>query len=531
MPKASVLRVSVKSAGFFAAAALSALMLTAAPVSAATAPAPAKPAATAKPAAPVTKAAAVPSGPVTTGQAVRVSPALAARPQGFADLAERLLPMVVNISTSQMLKRPASDQDALPQAPQGSPLDDFFKDFMDRGNRPRRVQSLGSGFIIDPAGYIVTNNHVIEGADEITVLLNDGASLPATLIGKDEKTDLALLKVNSKEPLAVAKFADSDKTRVGDLVMAIGDPFGLGGTVTTGIVSARNRDINSGPYDDFIQTDAPINRGNSGGPLFNMDGEVVGINSAIYSPSGGSVGIGFAIPSNAARNVVMQLKTTGKIQRGWVGVRIQEVSPEIAESIGLPKPQGALIAGMTPNGPAAKAGIQNGDVVLTFDGRPVADQRALPRMVAEAQIGKKVNIEVLRKGQHKMLPITIQKLVEDEKVASADSKNGPKAPPVKAPQLATLGLSLAPVSTESRRRYHLDGKIEGVVVTDVDADSPAGQKNIRAGDVVTEVAQQKVSTPDDVATKIAAERKTGRKVVLLTISRGGELTFIGVRVP
>ncbi|HXJ00157.1 MAG TPA: Do family serine endopeptidase, partial [Micropepsaceae bacterium] len=359
----------------------STLVLVSLGFGAAAAPAPAAPA-------PVTKAAAVPAAParpVTAGPAVTVPPAIAARPQGYADLAERLLPMVVNISTSQTLRRrPDAEAPAQPQAPQGSPLDDFFKDFLDRGNRPRRVQSLGSGFVIDPAGYIVTNNHVIEGADEITVILSDTTSLPATLVGTDDKTDLALLKVNSKQPLAVAKFGDSDRARVGDLVMAIGDPFGLGGTVTTGIVSARNRDINSGPYDDFIQTDAPINRGNSGGPLFNMDGEVIGINSAIYSPTGGSVGIGFSIPSNAAKNVLAQLRATGKIQRGWLGVRIQQVSDEIAESMNLDRPRGALIAGMTDGGPAAKAGVQNGDVVLSFDGKPVSDSRALPRLVADA---------------------------------------------------------------------------------------------------------------------------------------------------
>jgi len=486
------------------------------------------------PAAPVTKAAAVPAVPArpTVGAPnVAVPPSVAARPQGYADLAERLLPMVVNISTSQTLRRrPDANEAPAPQAPQGSPLDDFFKDFMDRGNRPRRVQSLGSGFVIDPAGYVVTNNHVIEGADEITVILSDMTSLPATLVGKDEKTDLALLKVNSKQPLAVAKFGDSDKARVGDLVMAIGDPFGLGGTVTTGIVSARNRDINSGPYDDFIQTDAPINRGNSGGPLFNMDGEVIGINSAIYSPTGGSVGIGFSIPANAAKNVIAQLKTTGKIQRGWLGVRIQQVSADIAETIGLDKPRGALIAGMNDGGPAAKAGIQNGDVVLAFDGKPVADERALPRMVADAPIGKTVNIEVLRKGQRKTMPITVQRLVEDEKVASVDSKAPAKPGAPKPPATVNLGMSLAPVSPESRRRYRLDAKVQGVVVTDVDADSPAGQKNIKAGDVITEVAQQKVSSPDEVSAKLDAERKAGHKVVLLQVSRGGELTFIGVRL-
>ncbi|HMI97311.1 MAG TPA: DegQ family serine endoprotease [Micropepsaceae bacterium] len=488
------------------------------------------------PTAPATKAAAVPivpTKPAVAGPTVALSPSAAARPQGYADLAERLLPMVVNISTSQTLRRRPDPNEAqpAPQAPQGSPLDDFFKDFMDRGNRPRRVQSLGSGFIIDPAGYVVTNNHVIDGADEITVILNDTTSLPATLVGKDDKTDLALLKVNSKQPLAVAKFGDSDKSRVGDLVMAIGDPFGLGGTVTTGIVSARNRDINSGSYDDFIQTDAPINRGNSGGPLFNMDGEVIGVNSAIYSPTGGSVGIGFAIPANQTKNVIAQLKATGKIQRGWLGVRIQQVSDEIAETMGLDRPRGALIAGMTDGGPAAKAGVLNGDVVLSFDGKPVGDNRALPRMVAEAPIGKTVNIEILRKGQRKTMPITVQRLVEDEKVASVDNKTPAKPGAPKPPVTVNLGMSLAPVSPDSRRRFRLDPKVQGVVVTEVDADSPAGQKNIRPGDVITEVAQQKVISPEEVSAKLDAERKAGHKVVLLQVSRGGELTFIGVRLP
>jgi|SRR5579871_1490718 len=491
--------------------------------------------------APVTKAAAVPANPAPAARpgapAVSVAPALAARPQGFADLAEHLLPMVVNISTSQTLRRRPTDapQAQGPQAQPGSPLDDFFKDFMERGNRPRRVQSLGSGFVIDPAGYIVTNNHVIEGADEITVYLSDMTSLPATLIGRDDKMDLALLKVNSKQPLAVAKFGDSDKSRIGDLVMAIGDPFGLGGTVTTGIISARNRDINSGPYDDFIQTDAPINKGNSGGPLFNMDGDVIGINTAIYSETGGSVGIGFSIPSNAARNVIAQLKSSGKISRGWLGVRIQQVSADIAETMGLDKPRGALIAGMTDGGPAAKAGLQNGDVVLTFDGKPVADNRALPRMVADAQVGKTVPMEVLRKGQKRNISVTVQKLAEDEKVASADkpAPKGAQGAPTNNKQLSAvnLGMTLAAVSADARRRFKLDPKIEGVVVTDVDADSPAGQKNIRAGDVITEVAQQKVTSPDDVTAKLDAERKAGHKVVLLQVSRGGELTFIGVRIP
>ena len=479
--------------------------------------------------APAAKAAAAPAAPAAATPAT-VPASVLPGTNGFADLAERLLPTVVNISTSQTLRRntPPADQ---PQLPQGTPFDDFFKNFADRENRPRRVQSLGSGFIIDAAGYVVTNNHVIEGADEITVILDDGTSMMATLVGRDDKTDLALLKVNPKSPLKVAKMGDSDKARVGEWVMAIGDPFGLGGTVTTGIISARNRDINSGSYDDFIQTDAPINRGNSGGPLFNMYGDVIGINSAIYSPTGGSVGIGFAIPVNQAKNVLAQLRQAGIVRRGWLGVRIQEVTDELAETMGLEKARGALIAGMNDGGPAQKAGMQNGDVVLTFDGRPVNDNRALPRMVAEAPIGKTVNVEIMRKGQRRTLPVTVQRLVEDEKVASATSKGGTSKEGPKPPVLTNLGMSLAPITPESRRRFRLDAKVSGVLVTDVDADSPAGQKNIRAGDVITEVAQQKVTSPEDVSAKLDAERKAGHKVVLLQVSRGGELTFIGVRLP
>jgi serine protease Do len=466
------------------------------------------------------------SGAWVSGAWAQVPAAVAARPQGFAELAERLSPMVVNISTSQTLRRPATAQ----PAPDGTPTDEFFRNFLDRDNRPRRVQSLGSGFIIDASGYVVTNNHVIDGADEITVILSDTTSLTAKLVGKDEKTDLALLKVESKTPLPVAKFGNSDQTRVGDLVMAIGDPFGLGGTVTAGIVSARNRDISSGPYDDFIQTDASINRGNSGGPLFNMDGDVIGVNSAIYSPTGGSVGIGFAIPSNAANRVVAQLKSTGTIARGWIGVRIQAVSEEIAQSLGMDKARGAMIAGTSDNGPAAKAGLQNGDVVVNFDGKPVADSRALPRMVADTDIGKAVDIEVIRKGQSTKLPIMIEKLVEETKVASADGPANPATPPP-APQIVNLGMTLAPITGDSRRRFKLGESVAGAVVTEVDTGSPAGVKNIRPGDVITEVAQAKVTSPEEVSAKLTEEKNAGHKVVLLQVSRGGELTFIGVRIP
>jgi serine protease Do len=482
----------------------------------------------AAPAAPA-PAATAPKLPASPQLPVTVPANVLAGSSGFADLAERLLPTVVNISTSQTLKRRPDQQPQQP--PQGTPFDDFFKNFTDRENRPRRVQSLGSGFIVDAAGYVVTNNHVIDGADEITVILDDGAEMKATLVGTDEKTDLALLKVSSKTALPTAKMGDSDKARVGEWVMAIGDPFGLGGTVTTGIISARNRDINAGAYDDFIQTDAPINRGNSGGPLFNMYGEVIGVNSAIYSPTGGSVGIGFAIPINAAKNVIAQLRAGGIVRRGWLGVRIQEVTDELAESLGLDRGRGALISGMDQNGPAQKAGLQNGDVVLTFDGKPVPDNRALPRMVADAQIGKAVNVEILRRGQRRSVSVTVQRLVEDDqKLASAspDSSKQKQAP--RGPTVTNLGMTVAPITGESRRRYRLDDKVQGVVVTDVDADSPAGQKNIRSGDVITEVAQEKVTSPEDFTAKLEAERRAGHRIVLIQVSRGGELTFIPVRL-
>src|SRR4051812_8432108 len=360
-------------------------------------------------------------------------------PDSFADLANKLLPTVVNINTSQTLKAPP--QNAMPQLPPGSPLEDLFKNFLGpKPNAPRHVTSLGSGFVIDPSGFIVTNNHVIEDSDQITIMFNDGTSLPAKVIGRDTKTDLALLKVAPKKPLPATHFGDSDKARIGDWVIAIGDPFGLGSTVTAGIVSARNRDISAGPYDDFIQTDAPINKGNSGGPLFDMDGNVVGINSAIFSPSGGSVGIGFAIPANLARDVIQQLRQFGVARRGWIGVRIQGVTPDIAEGFGLPTTQGALIADVTKGGPAAKAGLANGDLVTSFDGKPVPDDRALPRIVADTPIGKTVNMDVLRKGRKQTLRITVQKLADD---ARADKPaKAPPAPVKNQSKLAQLGLSL-----------------------------------------------------------------------------------------
>jgi serine protease Do len=455
------------------------------------------------------------------------SPAAArGAPDSFADLANQLLPTVVNIATTQTLK-PNSAQTAMPDLPPDSPLQDMFKDFLSQSKIPRHVTSLGSGFVVDPSGLIVTNYHVVEEADDITVTLNDGTSLPAKLIGRDDKTDLALLRVKPKSPLASAHFGDSDKARIGDWVIAIGNPYGLGSTVTAGIVSARNRDIAAGPYDDFIQTDAPINRGNSGGPLFDMGGNVVGINSTIISPSGGSVGIGFAIPSNMAREVVEQLRQYGQARRGWLGVRVQQVTTDIAESLGLPTAEGALVADVTPNSPAAKAGVESGDLVVGFDGRPVADSRALPRMVADTPIGKTIDLDVLRKGKKASFHVTLAKLddaVDDE--APKVAKAAPKA----TSKLSQLGFSLSALDGDARTKYHLGNGVQGVVVSAVDPDSPAGEKNFQPGDVIVEVQNQAVHSPDDVAKRVEADLKAGRKVDLLLVNRGGDLAYVAIRL-
>jgi len=449
---------------------------------------------------------------------------LAARPapESFADLSQQLLPTVVNISTSQTLK--PTQRSAIPELEPGSPMEELFKNFLGpQSNLPHKINSLGSGFIIDASGLIVTNNHVIEDADQITVTLNDGTTLPAKLIGRDEKTDLALLKINTKKPLPAAHFGDSDKARIGDWVIAIGNPFGLGSTVTAGIVSARNRNIDAGPYDEFIQTDAPINRGNSGGPLFDMQGNVVGVNSAIYSPSGGSVGIGFSIPSNLARDVIAQLRSFGQVRRGYVGVNIQPVTDDIAEGMGLPGATGALVSAVTPNGPAARAGVHTGDVILGFDGKKVPDARMLSRMAAGAQIGKTVAVDLLRNRQHLTVRITVQRLSEP----APRPLRGP--PPKPKSKMSQLGLSLSPLDPDSRAEYRVPGGVQGVVVTDVAPDSPADEKNVRPGDVIIAVQSQPVRTPDDVARRIDADLKSGRRVEILLVSRGGATTFVALR--
>jgi serine protease Do len=474
--------------------------------------------------------AAVPRGKAASSAPARGSPAAAVpargTPDSFADLSARLLPTVVNIATTQTLK--ASAHGSLPNLPPGSPLEDLFKDLLGpKGNAPRHVTSLGSGFIIDPSGYVVTNNHVIEDADQVTVTLNDGEILPAKILGRDAKTDLALLKIPAKKPLPAAHFGDSETARIGDWVIAIGNPFGLGSTVTAGIVSARNRIINAGEYDDFIQTDAPINRGNSGGPLFDMSGNVVGVNSAIFSPSGGSVGIGFAIPSNLVREVIDQIRHFGAPRRGWIGVRIQQVTEDIADALGLPTDAGALVADVTPGGPAAKAGMQNGDLITAFDGRPIADSRAVPRIVAGTPIGKTVAVNVLRKGKKMSLHLTIERL--DEGPPSQPLKPG-KAVPGPKSKLSQLGLSLGVLNGDARVQYKLKPGIHGVLVTDVAPDSPAAEKNFKPGDVIVEVQKQPVRTPEDVSRRIELDARTGTKVELLLVSRDGDLTYVALRL-
>ncbi len=464
------------------------------------------------------------------------SPAWARGPELVADIAAELLDSVVNISTSQTVT--GSENVPAPRLPDGSPFQDFFDEFFDKqqqskNDRPRRVQSLGSGFIIDSSGVIITNNHVIDGADEITANFADGTKLDATLIGRDEKTDLAVLKVEPKEPLKALKFGDSEHLRVGDWVMAIGNPFGLGGTVTVGIVSARNRDINSGPYDNFIQTDASINRGNSGGPLFNMDGEVIGINTAIISPTGGSIGIGFAVPSSTAVNVIQQLRDYGETRRGWLGVRIQEVTDDIAEGLSMSHAAGALVAGVTDPGPAAEAGIAPGDVIVKFNGHPVSAMHELPRLVADEPVGKEVEVVVIRKGAEQALKVKLGRLEEAEATDVAALATDQPAPPPDEPAVVTgpLGLSLSDLSPTLRSKFGIKDEIKGVVVTDVAEGSPAAEKRVQAGDVILEISQQPVDSPDAIAERINQLKTDGRKSALLLLAnKNGDLRFVAVTI-
>ena len=453
-------------------------------------------------------------------------------PASFADLAKKLLPAVVNISTSQVIKREAPPSQR-PQLPPGSPFEQFFKEFFDRQQQRsapnRRTTSLGSGFIIDPSGVIVTNNHVIEGADEISVILQNGTRLKAKVVGRDSKTDLAVLQVKSKKKLSFVRFGNSDKSRVGDWVVAIGNPFGLGGTVTAGIISARARNINAGPYDDFIQSDASINKGNSGGPMFNMAGEVVGINTAIYSPSGGSVGIGFAIPSKLAEPIIGQLKKFGRARRGWLGVRIQTVTGELADSLGLGKPRGALVADVTKDGPAAKSKIKVGDVILTFDGKPIDEMRNLPRVVAETKVGKNVKVDVWRKGRKVTLDAKLGEFPEDKKPVLSKTSS-PKEDDEAS--ITVLGLTIAKLNNELRTRFKLAKDTVGVVITNVERNSPGAEKRIQIGSVIRKIGieQERVSSPIQVRAKVDSARKAKLKSLLFFIELGGNSRFVALRL-
>jgi serine protease Do len=455
------------------------------------------------------------------------------RPDTFANLADDLLPTVVNISTTQKVE----------ESEQRRQFEEFFEDFFNRRRpdegRPqppgrqgprRSPSSLGSGFVIDEAGYIVTNNHVIEGADEITVRFHDDTTMSAEIVGRDDKTDLALLKVDTDRDLKAASWGDSTETRIGDWVLAIGNPFGLGGTVTAGIVSARSRDINAGPYDDFIQTDASINRGNSGGPMFNTDGQVIGVNTAIFSPSGGSIGIGFAIPSDIAENVIQQLREYGDVRRAWLGVRIQSVTEELGEGLRLDDPRGALVASVSEGGPADNAGIRQGDVILQFDGRKVTEMRELPRMVAETRIGKTVDVVVWRKGSRKTIEVDLGELDEEALASFRDQESQPDGGTTGPETGSALGMGLAELDDETRQQFGLDANAKGVVVTEVDPGSSAGEKGLSAGDVIVEVDQEEVTSPAEVAQKIEQAREGGYRVVTLLVYNQGDFRWVAVRL-
>jgi len=472
--------------------------------------------------------------------AVSPRPALARGPDGIADVAEKVIDAVVNISTSQTIEAKGGGEGrggAVPQLPPGSPFEEFFEDFFKnrRGPggkgggelQPRKTNSLGSGFIVDTSGIVVTNNHVIADADEINVIMNDGTKIKAEIVGVDKKTDLAVLKFKAPKELVAVKFGDSDKLRLGDWVIAIGNPFSLGGTVTAGIVSAKNRDISSGPYDSYIQTDAAINRGNSGGPLFNLDGEVIGVNTLIISPSGGSIGLGFAVPSKTVAGVVDQLRQFGELRRGWLGVRIQPVTDEIADSLSIKPARGALIAGVDDKGPAKPAGIEPGDVVVKFDGKDIKEPKDLSRIVADTAVGKEVEVIVIRKGEEQTLKVTLGRLEDTDKAQpAAIKKDEPADKPVTQ---KALGLDLASLSKDLRSKYKIKDSVKGVIVTGVDASSDAADKHLSAGDVIVEVAQEAVANAADIKKRIDTLKKDGKKTVLLLVANGdGELRFVAL---
>jgi serine protease Do len=449
----------------------------------------------------------------------------------FSQLAGHLLGVVVNISTSQLpAQQPPKTAQDTPPSP-GTSLDDLFRDFFGDKGPPGapggpRASLLGSGFIVDPSGLVVTNAHVIANADQITVTLSDDTVLQAQVVGRDTVTDLALLKVDAKTPLPAATWGDSGKTKVGDWVLAIGNPFGLGGTVTAGIISATARDIHSGPYDDFLQTDASINRGNSGGPMFNLQGEVIGINTAIYSPSGGSIGIGFAIPTALAQPIIDQLKTTGKVERGWIGARIQPVTDDIAESIGLDKARGALIAAIDPASPATQAGLRPGDVILAYDGKPVDRSRQLPRLVADSAPDKPVKLTIWRDGKEVEMPLTVVAYNPNRPQPQPPAPEQPKPPPT----TDALGLKIAKLNPDLRKQFALPDGARGVVIVEVPPNSAGATQGLRLGDLIIAVGEVPVAGVEDAVAQIANAKKSGRKNVLIRVEREGNFRFVTLPV-
>jgi serine protease Do len=450
----------------------------------------------------------------------------------LAPLAERVLPAVVNVSVElnqeAAVEGDQSGQNNLPPSLQGTPFDQFLRRFFEHPMIPRggaKIVALGSGFIIDPAGYIVTNNHVVENSDNVTVIFQDDSRHKAKVVGRDERSDLALLKIDTKRRLPYVTWGDSAGEKVGDWVVAVGNPFGLGGTVTAGIVSALGRNIGEGVYDNFLQIDAPINRGNSGGPTFNLKGQVIGINTAIYSPSGGSVGIGFAIPSNLARHVVDELREHGHVSWGWLGVEIQSMTPAIARSLGLDpnRPSGALVASVVPGSPAEKAHLQSGDVILEADGHDVKSVGDLPRLVAAMPAGSQLHLTVLRDGKKETVTAAVGEAPSKKKLAAAATKGQGNAAPV-----AALGMQLAPLTASLRHQLHVATDAKGVVVAEIAEGSPVAALGIEPGDVILSVNRRPVTDPEEAAR--ALKQAARHRNVLLLVNRHGTTEFVGLSI-
>ena len=470
---------------------------------------------------------ATPAAP-TPGAAAVVAPAI----PSFAEVAERVSPAVVNV-TVVAGGMPEKSSKARPKMPEDMPMEEFFRRFFEQPGMPGmpgphgmpdggRVQGAGSGFLIDPSGLVVTNNHVVDGANEITVTLNDASKHKAKVLGQDEKTDLALLKIEAGKPLPYVDLGNASATRVGDWVLAVGNPFGLGGTVTAGIVSARGRDINAGPYDDYLQIDAPINRGNSGGPLFDAYGRVIGVNTAIYSPTGGSVGIGFAIPAETVKTVVAQLRQGGKVERGWLGLQIQPVTEEIATALGLQGTAGVLVADILPDAPAVGSGLEPGDVILKAGGQPIKEYKDLPKLVAATKAGTELKLEVVRAGKPLEFKVKVGPMPSDESLAKNESQ------PTGDADKAQLGLYLAPLTPETRQQFDLSQEARGVLVGRVQPGSPADEAGIEPGTLITMVGGQPVSTPAQVVDAVRAAAKGKRGAVMLRVEKEGHALFIAV---